>query len=125
MNKNKNINFKKFVSVMKWKSSLVYKMFYFIKDVFWNPVIFLLVLSMLFVYISKILHTTPKKYVGTVREVSLWDGNATLETKTQNGKDTIVIVHHRKGEKFEDGQIITIWTGGDLFDGFGTTQPQH
>ena len=118
-------NFNEYVTLYKWEKSFLYKFCRDIKFLFWNPLTLFLVFGMFGIFICMLLHTTPKKYVGIVREISLWDGNAILDTKTKNGKDTIIIVHQHKYEVFEVGQTITIWTGGDLYDGFGTTKPQH
>jgi hypothetical protein len=71
------------------------------------------------------LHEPPKKYVGTVIEVSAWSGNATIKTKTKIGKDTLMEVHKQHNEVFAIGQTITVWTGGDLFSGIATTKPQN
>ena len=68
--------------------------------------------------------TPVHRYVGEVVSVSSWDGSAILKTKTETGKDTTVVVHTSKHEKFVEGQTITVWTGGDLMGDFGTTRPQ-
>jgi hypothetical protein len=70
-------------------------------------------------------HDTPHKYVGTVIEVSAWDGSAKLKTKTETRKDTLLNVIPGKYERFVLGQVITVWTGGDLFDGIASTEPQY
>jgi hypothetical protein len=122
---NKKENFNNFVSSYKWKNSSIYMIYHVLKEIFWNPLMFIFTLGMFFVFISSLLHTKPTRYVGTIREVSIWDGNAILDTKTINGKDTLLHVHKNKFESFEEGQTITVWTGGDLFDGIATTSPQH
>ena len=76
---------------------------------------------------SIILHACRKpvhRYTGEVISVSSWDGSAVLRTKTETGKDTLIDVHNSKRERFVEGQIITVWTGGDLIGDFGTTRPQ-
>ena len=70
-------------------------------------------------------HDPVHRYVGTVVSVSSWDGSAKLRTKTETGKDTTLNVVNKKYERFEVGQTITVWTGGDLFDGIASTDPQH
>ena len=87
-------------------------------------------LSILLVGIIGILligftHTVPKRYVGTITHVDSWDGAATLKTTTIAGKDTTLRVSARRSESFVVGQIITVWTGGDILTGIATTQPQH
>jgi len=96
-----------------------------IKSIFWNPFAFLILSAIVFMFIISYLHTTPKCYIGTVIEVSSWDGYAKLKTKTKLGKDTILRVTPKKRERFVVGQIITAWTGGDLFSGIASTDPQH
>ena len=71
-----------------------------------------------------VLHTEPNRYVGTVMKVSIWDGAASLKTKNKEGKDTIIEVKPRRSERFTEGQVITVWTGGDLVGGIATTNPQ-
>ena len=93
----------------------------FTSSIFW----FLFVIPVASITLIIYTHTTPHKYVGVVINVSSWNGNATLKTKTENGKDTTLRVVARKYERFEEGQIITVWTGGDLFDGIASTEPQH
>lgn len=107
------------------KSKKKSKFLLFLKDFFWNPMMFLIAFGTFSIFLIAYFHTTPKKYVGVVIEVSSWDGNALLKTKTYSGKDTILHVHRNKHESFEKGQIITVWTGGDLFDGIASTKPQH
>lgn len=70
-------------------------------------------------------HDPVHRYVGTVTEVSSWDGSAKLKTKTETGKDTILNVIANRHERFVVGQVITVWTGGDLFDGLASTEPQY
>ena len=65
-----------------------------------------------------------KRYVGTVIDVSNWDGTAKLKTKTEEGKDTIVIVKAKRFERFQEGQTITCWSGGNLIIDDCTTDPQ-
>ena len=70
------------------------------------------------------LHTKPNRYIGKVIRVSSWDGAASLKTKNKRGKDIIISVHPRRYERFVEGQIITVWTGGDLIGEIATTEPQ-
>lgn len=93
----------------------------FTSSVFW--VFFVMPVGSIALIIT--LHDTPHKYVGKVINVSSWNGNATLKTKTEAGKDTILTVVPNRYERFENDQIITVWTGGDLFDGIASTKPQH
>jgi hypothetical protein len=71
-----------------------------------------------------VMHTEPNRYVGTVMKVSSWDGAASLKTKNKRGQDTIIEVKPRRFERFTEGQIITVWTGGDLIGDIATTNPQ-
>jgi hypothetical protein len=64
------------------------------------------------------------RYTGEVISVSSLYGSAVLRTKTETGKDTLIDVRNSKRERFIEGQIITVWTGGDLIGNFGTTRPQ-
>ena len=86
---------------------------------------FFVALVILFMFLIAYCHTPIRIYVGIVTEVSSWDGAAKLLTKTKLGKDTILLVHARHREQFVQGQIITVWTGGDLFSGIATTEPQQ
>lgn len=70
------------------------------------------------------LRTEPNRYVGTVMKVSSWDGAASLKTRNKKGKDTIIEVKTRRHERFTEGQVITVWTGGDLIGEIATTEPQ-
>lgn len=97
-----------------------------LKSIFLSPFAYFFYVIVLFVILMKCWHVTPKKYVGTIISVSEFDGSAKLKTKTQLGKDTIVYVEHaNRYEKFEVGQVITVWAGGDLIGDFATTKPQH
>jgi len=97
-------------------------MFKFLKSsAFWV----LIVMPVASVSLIVACHTTPHKYVGVVTSVSSWDGDATLKTKTEFGKDTTLLVVSRKYERFVVGQVITVWTGGDLFEGIASTDPQN
>lgn len=96
-----------------------------LKTIFWNPAMFIFLLVTFFMFLIGYFHTTPKRYVGEVIEVSSWDGKAVLKTKTESHKDTMLNVSPSRHESFVVGQIITVWTGGDLFSGIATTQPQH
>jgi hypothetical protein len=71
-----------------------------------------------------VMHTEPNRYVGTVMKVSSWDGAASLKTKNKRGQDTIIEVKPRRFERFTKGQVITVWTGGDLIGDIATTEPQ-
>lgn len=77
------------------------------------------------IFLVVVCHTTPHRYVGEVVEISAWDGDATISTKTESGKDTLIIVYARRHEHFQIGQIITAWTGGNLIDGAASTEPQN
>lgn len=78
---------------------------------------------MFFLFVFFLGCTPVKRYVGEVIEVSSWSGDATLKTKTETGKDTFVIVHAKKREYFVVGQIITCWSGGNMFNDC-STDPQ-
>lgn len=82
--------------------------------------ILLLILSSLILFSCKPV----SRYVGEVTDVDYWSGNATLKTKTKNGKDTVVKVVPRKHEEFVVGQTITCWCDGENFDGDCSTKPQ-
>ena len=86
--------------------------------------IVLLGLPVLFIVLIVAMHTESNRYVGTVMKVSSWDGAASLKTKNKRGEDTIIEVNPRRFERFTEGQVITVWTGGDLIDGIATTEPQ-
>ena len=45
-------------------------------------------------------------------------------TKNKKGEDTIIRVNTRRHERFTEGQVITVWTGGDLIGEIATTDPQ-
>jgi hypothetical protein len=75
--------------------------------------------------ISIITHDKANQYTGKVISVSSWDGTAELLTQTCNGKDTVLTVKPNRYESFVLNQTITVWTGGDLFDGIASTKPQH
>lgn len=119
----KIFTFRKFIKIEKNKKYSEW--FKTVSDVLFNPITFIMAFVIVSMFCIAYFHTTPKKYVGEVIEVSSWDGNAVLKTKTYSGKDTLLDVHARKHERFEVGQIITVWTGGDLFEGIATTEPQH
>jgi hypothetical protein len=55
-----------------------------LKTIFWNPVMLIFLLVAFFMFLIAYLHTTPKRYVGLVIEVSSWDGKAKLKTRTQS-----------------------------------------
>ena len=86
--------------------------------------IVIILLPILIVALIIALHTKSNRYVGTVIKVSSWDGAASLKTKNKRGEDTIIEVSPRRNERFTEGQVITVWTGGDLVGGIGTTNPQ-
>jgi len=97
-----------------------------LKNIFLSPFSYFFYTMVLFVLVMHYCHTTPKRYVGTIISVSKWDGSAKLKTKTASGKDTIVYVEHAtRDEQFVVGQVITVWTGGELIGDFATTKPQH
>ena len=97
-----------------------------IKSIFTSAVFWvLLVMPATFICLLIAHHTTPHRYVGTVVSVSSWDGSAKLKTKTETGKDTTLNVVTRKYERFVEGQVITVWTGGDLIGGVASTEPQN
>jgi len=64
------------------------------------------------------------RFVGTVESVSDWDGSARLKTKGARNQDTIIFVTARRRERFVAGQIITVWSGGDLISDVASTDPQ-
>ena len=98
----------------------------FIKSIFTSSAFWVFfVMPVASISLIILTHDTPHRYVGKVIDVSSWNGNAKLQTKTETGKDTILTVHPRKHERFVEGQIITVWTGGDLFDGIASTTPQN
>lgn len=99
--------------------------FVLLKFLFWNPVGFLLAFMSVSLFLISYAHTPPKRFVGTVIYVSSWDGQAKLKTKTITGKDTALLVHPLNHEHFVVGQVITVWTGGELFSGIATTRPQE
>lgn len=97
-----------------------------LKNIFLSPLAYFFYVIGGLILIMNMCHSVPKRYVGTVISVSKWDGSAKLKTKTASGKDTIVYVEHaNRYEKFEVGQVITVWTGGDLIGDFATTKPQY
>lgn len=101
------------------------KLLKLIKDIFWNPLSVCLYIIGITVLIISYFHSPVNKYIGTVISVSSWDGSAKLKTKTKSGKDTIIHVTANRHEEFMVSQVITVWTGGDLFNGIATTKPQH
>ena len=86
--------------------------------------IVIVLLPILIIALIIALHTKSDKYVGTVMKVSSWDGAASLKTKTKRGQDTVIEVKPRRFERFTEGQVITVWTGGDLIGDIATTNPQ-
>ena len=98
----------------------------FLKKIFLSPFAYFFYVVASLIILMRCCHRTPKKYIGTILSISEFDGSATLKTKTESGKDTIVYVEHaNRYEKFEVGQVITVWAGGDLIGDFATTKPQH
>jgi len=89
-----------------------------------RAMVIMILVPILCILLIEALHTKPNRYVGTVIKVSSWDGAASLKTKNKHGDDTIITVHPRRLERFTEGQIITVWTGGDLVGGIGSTEPQ-
>lgn len=96
-----------------------------LKDIFWNPFSVCLYIMGFSIFIISYFHSPVNKYTGTVISVSSWDGSAKLKTKNKSGKDTIIHVTANRHEEFMISQVITVWTGGDLFNGIATTKPQH
>ena len=88
------------------------------------PILLLVGVPILCILLITALHTKPNRYVGTVIEVSSWDGAASLKTRNKKGEDTIIRVNTRRHERFTEGQVITVWTGGDLIGEIATTDPQ-
>ena len=91
-------------------------------EFFFNPMMYILYSVAGMMFLLAYCHKPVKRYVGTVISVSSWDCSASLKTKTSSGKDTMLFVHARRNECFEAGQVITVWTGGDLTGDFGTTK---
>jgi hypothetical protein len=89
-----------------------------------RAMVIMILVPILSILLILALHTKPNRYVGKVIRVSSWDGAASLKTKNKRGKDTIITVHTRRYERFTEGQIITVWTGGDLIGEIATTEPQ-
>lgn len=90
-----------------------------------KEVLVIIALPILAIGLIVALHTEPNRYIGKVIKVSSWNGAASLKTKNKKGKDTIIDVHPRRFERFVPGQIITVWTGGDLIGEIATTEPQN
>ena len=88
------------------------------------PLLIFIGIPILSILLITALHTKPNRYIGKVIRVSSWDGAASLKTKNKRGKDIIISVHPRRYERFVEGQIITVWTGGGLIEGIATTEPQ-
>lgn len=65
-----------------------------------------------------------RRFVGTVIEVSSWDGQAQVKTKGLRNQDTIIYVIAKRRERFVIGQVITAWSGGDLSHD-ASTSPQQ
>lgn len=82
-------------------------------------------IGLLGLFICAWLRTPVRRYTGTVVQVSGWDGQARLKTTTTEGRDTIVRVRPRRNERFVEGQVLAVWTGGDLTAGIATTNPQE
>jgi hypothetical protein len=101
--------------------------FLLLKSLFWNPMGLLLGITSVGLFWVAYTSTPSKRYVGTIVSVSSWDGKAFLKTKTlKTNKDTLLSVHCScRGERFVVGQVLTVWTGGELFDGIATTRPQE
>lgn len=95
-----------------------------LKEIFWNPMSIFIYISVVGLFLCALFYTKPKRYVGTVTEVSSWSGDATLKTKTESGKDTTLHVCKHKFEQFVVGQVITVWTGGELIGDIASTHPQ-
>lgn len=101
------------------------KLLKLIKDIFWNPLSVCLYIMSISIFVITYFHSPVNKYTGTIISVSSWNGDAKLKTKNKSGKDTIIHVSVNRHEEFMVSQVITVWTGGDLFDGIATTKPQH
>jgi hypothetical protein len=98
----------------------------FIKSIFTSSAFWVLVvMPIAAVSLIILTHDPVHQYTGRVISVDWWNGDAKLLTKTQTGKDTVLIVQKRKYECFVIDQTITVWTGGDLFDGIASTEPQN
>jgi len=108
----------------KNKPSVIITILLTLKDIIWNPLMLIILFVVVSVFLCMYFSTPSKKYVGVVISVSSWNGNAKLKTKTYSQKDTILNVHNRRNESFIQGQIITVWSGGNLFEGITTTEPQ-
>ena len=87
--------------------------------------IFFILFGISTIFLSNYCHRPVKKYVGIVIEISSWNGNAKIKTKTEFGKDTIVSVYCRHREQFQLGQTITTWYGGNLNGEQASTSPQN
>lgn len=88
-----------------------------------KSIFFFLFVSILIIFISGLLQTPSHKYVGRVIAVDSWDGKAKLLTKTDNNKDTVIIVIPHRYERFVVNQVLTAWTGGEMITD-ATTTPQ-
>lgn len=89
-----------------------------------RAMVIMILVPILCILLIAALHTKPNRYVGTVIKVSSWDGAASLKTKNREGVDTIIRVNTRRHERFTEGQVITVWTGGGLIGEIATTDPQ-
>jgi len=87
-----------------------------------NLIIFFLI-GLSLVMIQALFQSPSHRYVGTVISVESWDGTAKLLTKTDNNKDTVIIVRPHRYERFVVNQTLTVWTGGDCIND-ATTYPQ-
>jgi hypothetical protein len=65
-----------------------------------------------------------KQWTGTIIKVSNWDGVGFMQTKTSDGKDTVIQVRYPKHSRFVVGQVLTAWTGGNSRGEKATTIPQ-
>jgi hypothetical protein len=87
-----------------------------------NLFIFLLIAVSLLM-IEALLKSPPHRYVGRIISVDSWNGAAKLLTKTDNNKDSVIIVIPNRYEHFVVNQVITAWTGGEMINN-ATTTPQ-
>ena len=69
-------------------------------------------------------NTPVHRYVGTVISVSSWDGKARVRTKGLHNQDTVLDVICKRRERFVVGQVLTVWSGGDLIGDIASTDPQ-
>lgn len=83
----------------------------------------LLLIAISLLMIEALFKSPPHKYVGRIIAVDSWNGNAKLLTKTDNNKDTVIILIPHRYEHFVVNQVLTAWTGGEMINN-ATTAPQ-